>query len=137
MVRFVRQIFRIFSSLRFAVVIITGIAVSLAIGTFLESFYDTRTANYYVYKSLGFQGLLFGLGVTIFCVAMSRYPWRKSHTPFLLAHLGILILLAGSWVTQRHGLDGSMQITESESRSTVDFESEVLAISDDSKVRLF
>lgn len=127
--------FRFFSSLKLAVVVILGIALSLAIGTVLESVYDTRTAQYWLYRSPWLYSLLILLGVNIFCVALSRLPWKKKHIPFLLAHCGILILLAGSWITQRAGLDGSMRITEGESTSAVDLESASFVVWENEKVQ--
>ncbi|WP_218244363.1 hypothetical protein, partial [Pseudomonas sp. FW305-20] len=43
-------------------------------------------------------------------VAFSRLPWRKQHVGFLITHLGIIVLLLGSFITQRRGVDGSMMI---------------------------
>lgn len=130
------KIFRFFSSLKFAVLTIAGIAIALAAGTLLESYYDTRTASYFVYRAFWFQLLLTFLGINILFVALSRWPWRKLHIPFLLAHAGILILLAGSWITQRSGLDGTMRITEGDTVGAVDFEDEILAFSDERGVKV-
>jgi len=130
-------IYRQLISLRFAVLLIVAIAASLASGTLLESYYDTRTASHIVYRSPWFQLLLLTLGLCILFVALSRLPWKKRHLPFLLAHLGILILLFGSWLTQKKGLDGQLRVTEGETASSVDFESELLAVSDDQEVKVF
>ena len=81
-------LFDFFASLKLAVIVLLGFAASLATGTILESQYDTATAQYYVYRSPWFFGLLGLLGVNIFFAAMSRYPWKGRHTPFILAHIG-------------------------------------------------
>src|SRR4051812_21722394 len=81
----VLKLFRLLSSLKLAVMVILGLAISLSTATILESLYDTPTAQYWVYRSLWFYCLLGGLGANIFFVAMSRYPWKKKHIPFLLA----------------------------------------------------
>ena len=96
-----KVVVRILSSLRLAVILLIGITASLAAGTFLESFYDTRTARYWVYDAIWFHALLALLGLLILTVALTRVPWKKRHIPFLLAHLGIILLLVGSWVTKR------------------------------------
>ncbi len=127
-------IFRILCSLKLAVIVILAIAASIATGTVLESLYDISTSQYWVYRSFWFHGLLFLLGLEIFCVAMSRYPWKSSHIPFLLAHAGIIILLFGAWLTDRYGLDGSLRISESELGSAVDVSVNQLVISDHSSV---
>ncbi len=128
------RLFRMLCSLKLAVLIILSLAIALATATILESVYDTQTAQYWVYRSLWFHLLLSSLGVNIFCVAVSRYPWKKHHIPFLLAHLGILILLAGSWITERAGIDGSLRVTEGETASVVELDSSALLVSDSSRV---
>src|SRR5690242_4235204 len=113
---------RLLASLKLAVVLLLGITASLAAATFIESLNDTRTAQYWVYKSWWFSALLLLLGVNILAVALSRIPWKPKHTPFLLAHLGILILLTGSFLTQKYGLDGNLRITEGETTNVVELE---------------
>lgn len=120
-------------SLRFAVMVILALAVSLAAGTFLESAYDTATAQYWVYRAPWFYGVLSLLGLNILFVALSRLPWKPRHTPFLLAHLGILLLLLGSWLTFRLGLDGMLRIGEGNSESVVEVDSPTLILSSGEK----
>ncbi len=118
------------ASLRFAVILLVTLAASLAGATVLESIYDTRTAQYWVYRSFWFEALLALLGWNIFSVAMSRWPWRRSHLPFLTAHLGILILLGGSALTQLRGIDGQMRIVEGERTNQVELDDHYLAVFD-------
>ncbi len=108
------KLFRFFSSLKLAVLVLSGLAISLAVATFVESLTDIATGRYWVYRSSWFYGILTLLGINIFAVAVSRYPWKRKHTPFLMAHLGILMVLSGSFVTFRWGLDGSLVLREGE-----------------------
>jgi hypothetical protein len=125
------KVFRFLASLKLAVVVLLTLALALAVGTVLESLYDTPTAQYWVYRAFWFRTFLLGLlAVNIFTVALSRYPWKPKHTPFLMAHLGILLLLVGAWLTDRVGLDGTMRITEGEVSSTVEVDVPLLAVSD-------
>ena len=128
------RLFDLLCSLKLAVIVILGFAASLATGTILESLYDTPTAQYYVYKSLWFHVLLATLGINIFCVAISRWPWKPRHTPFLLAHLGILMLLGGSWVTEKFGLDGSVRVAEGESVNVVELDENSLVLTDATEI---
>ncbi len=130
-----QRVFISLCSLKLAVLVILAIAVSLATATILESVYDTATAQYWVYRSGWFHGVLGLLGINIFCVAISRWPWRVKHVPFLLAHLGILILLFGSWRTEQFGIDGSLRISEGESASAVELDEASLVIVEGEKVR--
>jgi hypothetical protein len=130
-----KKIFRFFASLKLAVVVLFLLTASLATATFLESAYDTPTAQYYVYKSFFFYFILLMLGVNIICSAFSRYPWKKRHAPFLLAHIGIIMMLVGSWLTQHYGLDGNLRITEGETSGTVELDNAALLIMDKNDVK--
>lgn len=130
-----KRIFWALCSLKLAVIVIFSLAVALAVGTILESTYDTPTSQYWVYQSVFFHFILGLLGVNIFCVAISRYPWKKNHIPFLMAHLGILILLAGSWISELRGVDGNLRVTEGESSSVIEMDSSSLIISEKNEVR--
>lgn len=124
-------------SLKLAVFVVLGLALSLIISTTLESKYDTATAQYFVYRSTAFHYLLLLLGLNIFFVAVSRYPWKRHHAAFLCAHSGILLLLAGAWVTERFGLDGSMRIAEGEQQSVVEIDEPTLFLADGAQVKTF
>ncbi|MBU6152858.1 MAG: cytochrome c biogenesis protein ResB [Bdellovibrionales bacterium] len=124
------KIWSILISLKLAVLVIASLAVTLAIATILESKHDTRTAQYFVYRAGWFYVLLSLLGLNILAVALSRLPWKKKHTPFLLAHAGILMILSGSWLTYVNGVDGVIRIGEGEVNSTVELDQFVLMMRD-------
>ena len=135
LIKFFDKIFDLLSSLKLAVLVIFVLAGSLGVATFIESLYDTATAQFWIYRSQWFHFILALLAVNIFCVAVSRLPWKKKHIPFLLAHLGILILLMGSWITERVGLDGNMRVSEGESTSIVELDTASLILSEESRVQ--
>ena len=120
------KIWSILISLRLAVAVIASLAITLAVATTIESQYDSKTAQYYVYQATWFYCLLTLLGLNILAVALSRLPWKKKHTAFLMAHAGILMILTGSWLTYSLGLDGSLRISENEISSTVELDQHVL-----------
>lgn len=127
------RLFWFLASLKLAVIDLLGLAFSLAAGTIIESVHDTPSAQYWVYRSPWFKLLLVMLGVNILAVALSRWPWKKKHTAFLMAHAGILILLFGSWLTDRFGLDGMLRVTEGETSGAVEFDTPILVVSDPSQ----
>jgi hypothetical protein len=129
------KIFGFLSSLKVAVVIVLLLAAALSTGTVLESVYDTPSAQYWVYRALWFKLLLSSLGVNIFAVMVDRWPWKKQHLPFLLAHIGILVLLAGSWTTDKFGLDGMMRVTEGQTEGVVELSEASLVVVEGDKVR--
>jgi len=108
------RFFEFLSSLKLAVVVILVLALFLGVATFLEASYDTPTAQYFVYDAWFFKAWLGLLGANILAVVIQRYPWKKRHFSFLLAHFGILILLLGSWITHELGVDGTLRVSEGE-----------------------
>lgn len=124
------RIFKFLCSLKLAVVVLSALTLSLVVATFIESAADTPTAQYYVYRSFWFFGLLGVLGVIILCVALSRLPWKPKHGPFLSAHAGILLVLAGSLITYRAGIDGSIRLKEGHPNALVELSEHRLTIVD-------
>ncbi len=133
--RFFTSTFRFLASLKLAVVVMIGLTLAMIAATFIEAETDTATAQYYIYRAIWFYGLLFLLGVNIFVVAVSRWPWRRHHAAFLLAHAGILLLLAGSWVTYQYGIDGMMRIEENQQSGIVEVNEPQLVFSEGDRVR--
>lgn len=109
-----RALFGFLSSLKLAVIVILSLAAVLAVGTFYESLHDTDTAKHYVYGTWWFTAILGVLGINVLFAALSRWPWKRHHIGFLVTHLGILILLAGSLLTLIEGYEGQMILAEGE-----------------------
>src|SRR5690606_40040941 len=57
------------------------------------------------------------LAVNLAAVMVDRLPWKRRHFSFLMAHIGILMLLGGSLLTRNLGIDGIMRLGISETRS--------------------
>ncbi len=119
MSRIFKSIFNFLASLKLAVIVILGLAYVLALGTIYESLYGTPIAKEKVYGTVWFSVLLLFLGINVFCAALSRYPWKKHHTGFVITHLGIITILIGSFITQKWGVDGSMALAEGEAGDRV------------------
>ena len=109
-----RKLGRFLASLKLAVIVIASLATALATATVLESLYDTATARFYVYRATWFSLILVALAVNLAAVMVDRWPWKRHHAAFLLAHIGILMILGGGWITSRWGLDGTMTLQEGE-----------------------
>jgi hypothetical protein len=111
---FDNPVFKFMSSIKLALPMILLVSVLLASGTIVESKYSTAVAKRFVYGTWWFNLTLLLLGLNVFCSAISRYPWKKHQTGFVITHLGILIILAGSLITQQFGLDGQIALNEGE-----------------------
>lgn len=123
-------VFKFFSSLKLAVISILTLAAVLTYGTIVESFYGMRGAHHLVYGTWWFMGVLVMLGLNVLCAALSRYPWKRHQTGFVITHLGILTLLFGSFLTQRFGLDGNLPVVEGGKNNDVILNDLVLFIQD-------
>jgi hypothetical protein len=132
--KIIRALWKVLISLKFAVVVMVILTTAMVAATFIESLYDFQTALFYVYRTWWFYATLGALGTLIFCVAMSRLPWQKKHIPFLMAHLGILLLLYGSWLTDRFGVDGMLSVDEGLSESAVEINEPLLVLADGQNV---
>jgi hypothetical protein len=107
------------ASLRLAVVVILALAGTCAFATFYEMKHGTPAAQRDIYMTWWFALILALLGANIFFAMVKRYPFRSHHTGFVIAHVGILILLAGSLVSLHRGLDSNMAIVEGETTDRV------------------
>lgn len=107
-----KGLFKFFSSLKLAVFSLLLLSAVLAYATIVGSYYGMRGSQIVVYQRWWFGGVLFLLGLNVFCAAMIRFPWKAKQTGFVLTHLGIIVLLIGSFVTQQFGIDGNLPVPE-------------------------
>lgn len=111
---------KFFASLKLAVMVILSLAVISAIGTITEAKYnDAQVAQKLVYHSVWMYIILGALIVNLVGVMIDRWPWKQHHMGFVLAHIGIIILLFGSWLTKKYGVDGSMAFEIGETAKSV------------------
>lgn len=108
-----RKVIKFFASLNLAVLIIAILAVLISIGTFVESRYDAWTAKNLVYSSVWMYLTLGTLVTSLIAVIIDRWPWQPRHASFILAHVGIIIILFGSLLTQLYGIDGTIRLPRS------------------------
>jgi ResB-like family len=113
------RIFDGLASLRLAVVVMVTLGSTCAYATFYEMNHGTPAVQRDIYQTRGFAFLLGLLGVNIFSVMMKRYPWKEHHVGFVMAHIGILTLLAGSLISLHRGLDSNMPLYEGETTDRV------------------
>ncbi len=97
------------ASLSLAVFILISLAVISAVGTIIESKYDATAASKWVYRTPWMMAVMVLLAVNLTAVMIDRWPWKKRHIPFLLAHIGIIILQVGALLSMKWGLDGTIR----------------------------
>jgi hypothetical protein len=104
------SVFQFFASLKLAVVLLAVLIVAAIAGTLYESSFDAKVARAYVYGAPWFNFWLVLLAVNLTASALSRWPWRKHHAAFLITHLGIITLLAGSLIGRIWGIEGTITL---------------------------
>ena len=112
-------VFRFLSSVRLAVPLLVVVASAILAGTITESRYNAEYAKMVVYDTPWFIGLFFLLAINITFAALSRIPYKKIHTGFVITHVGMIVLMIGSWMTYQDGIDGSLSVQEQTSSSSV------------------
>src|SRR3954453_22998860 len=107
-------VFRFFASLKLAVILLAVLIVGAIAGTLYESTFDAKVARAYVYGAPWFNLWLIFLAANLLVSAFSRWPWRKHHVAFLVTHLGIITLLAGSLIGRIWGVEGTITLFKGE-----------------------
>ncbi|MBP9674709.1 MAG: cytochrome c biogenesis protein ResB [Bacteriovoracaceae bacterium] len=114
--------------LKFAVIIMASFILAMIWGTFTESWHGTEYASALIYKSPLFLLLLLFLFISIFMAALLRLPLQKRLYGFYTVHLGLLILLTGSFLTFIIGIDGTLILNPESFQKEVQLSSYNLAI---------
>jgi len=115
-------------SLLVAVLLLMAIAGVLAWGTLYEQRFGTAAVQRFVYHAWWFQALLGFLALNLTMAALQRWPWRLPHAPFLLAHVGIILILIGGIIGGRFGIDGQLIIPEGQAERVLQLQSNVLVV---------
>ena len=123
------HVVRLLGSLRMAVPLLLAIAGVLAWGTFYEARFGTAAVQQAVYRAWWFQGLLAFLALNLAVAALERFPWQRRHVPFVLAHIGIILMLIGGVLGGRFGIEGQLIIPEGQARRSLELPQNVLVIS--------
>ncbi len=105
---------RVCGSPQTAVVLLVLLAAVLAAATILEATRGRELAQWLVYTSPWFLGLLGLLGWHILAATLLRWPGRRQHIGFFVTHAGLLVLLVGAMTTFQYGIEGQITLREGE-----------------------
>ena len=109
-----KQIQSFVFSTRLMAVLFIGMAVAMAFGTFIESWYSTETARIWIYNAWWFEAIMVFFLIN-FIGNIKRYnllKWEK--WPVLLLHLAWILIIFGAFITRYFGFEGMMPIREGE-----------------------
>ncbi len=108
-----KRLWRFLGSIWFAVPLLLVAASVVIAGTFIESSSGSHeVAAGWIYAHPLFNLLLALFFVNILVSALHRYPWKRRHVPFLLTHLGLLMVIGGTMTKNIFGLQGHMILHE-------------------------
>lgn len=107
-----RGTFRLLASLQLGLALLVTLAALLAWATLLEAKQGREFAQWYVYGSRWFVGLLAVLGANILAATLIRFPWRWRQLGFVVTHAGLLVLLGGAILTFFLGIEGQIVLQE-------------------------
>lgn len=88
-------------------------AMGVIAGTVLESKTQSHgVAEDWIYHNPLFQVLLGGYFINILLSTLSRYPFKKPHIPFIITHIGLLMIISGVFIKSIAGTQGQIQLVE-------------------------
>lgn len=111
--KIIKSLFHFLGGIQLAITLIAIVAIIVIIGTVIES----RTSSHlfaarWTYENPVFLFLLFLFFINILFSALRRWPFKKHHLPFLITHLGLLMMISGTMIKNRIGLQGQLTVWE-------------------------
>ena len=105
-------------STRFTAILFILFPLSMAIGTFIESYYNTTTAKILIYNAWWFEVMMvfFVINFTLNIKRYNLLSFKK--WPVLLLHISWILIILGAGVTRYIGFEGVMPIRENSSSNT-------------------
>lgn len=111
--KIIKALFHFLGGIYLAIALISTAAITVITGTILESKTDSHLlAASWTYENPLFFFLLALFFVNILFAALRRWPFKKRHIPFLITHLGLLMIIGGTMIKNRFGLQGQLTVWE-------------------------
>ena len=104
--------FRFVGSLTLGICLLSVLLVLMALGTFIESDYGSNVAKFVIYGNSLFHALMGLLALNLVFSILVRLPRGWYSIPFLTAHIGILVLLFGCYLTWKQGTEAQITLPE-------------------------
>ncbi|CUI16414.1 putative membrane protein [Candidatus Protochlamydia naegleriophila] len=116
----IKRCFHFLGGIYLAIVLIGAFAAIVVAGTIIESYTDSHLyAAEWTYQSPFFHMLLWLLFINILFAALRRWPFKPRHIPFLITHLGLLMVIGGTIIKQRTGIQGNLNLWEGSANQTL------------------
>lgn len=122
MKRLLKTLFHFLGGLTLALMLLSTVAICVIVGTILESKTDSHLyAADSIYAHPLFFLLLGAFFINILFAALRRWPFKRRHIPFLITHLGLLMVIGGTIAKNWIGTQGSMTVVEGSGSQTLFF----------------
>jgi ResB-like family len=99
-------------SIKLAIPVLVVVTGAMIVGTFIESKHDGATARALVYGSGWFIALMVLVCVILVAAVITRYPWRRRHTGFIVVHASLITLIAGGFWSLFERVEGQLWLQE-------------------------
>jgi cytochrome c-type biogenesis protein CcsB len=106
-------------SLPFTGVLLVIFGVAMAVATFIENDFGTRSAKALVYNARWFEFVLFLLFINLIGSIFRQKMYRKEKLAIFLFHISFIFILLGAAITRYISYEGNMHIREGESSQAI------------------
>ena len=107
------NLFRFFTSYKFALCLLFILAAGAGVATFLESIYDTQTAKILVYEARWHECVMSALALCLLGIIIKTKMWRRFGS-FVL-HAAFIVIFIGAALTRYLGAEGVLHVRAGES----------------------
>lgn len=106
------KIFSFLFSTRLMAFLFLTFALTMGIGTFIESYYNTDTARVWIYNAWWFEAIMVFFMIN-FAGNVKRYQlYKKEKWATLLLHVSFVFIIFGAFITRYVSYEGMMPIRE-------------------------
>ena len=101
--------------IEFTLIIVPLAAIFALIGSLVESSSGSHLlSNIWAYHHPIFKLILFSFFLNILISALNRWPFQKKHLPFLMTHLGLLLIILAEFIKEKSAPKAYIEISEGE-----------------------
>jgi cytochrome c biogenesis protein ResB len=100
------------TSLELTIVLLVLLALGLVFGTVIEAQEGLQAAIDKVYQSPLYDAIIALFGVNLVACTIKRYPYQMHQAPWLLTHVGIVIILIGAVYGRNGQEEGTLFLVE-------------------------
>ncbi|MGP1561965.1 MAG: cytochrome c biogenesis protein CcsA [Helicobacteraceae bacterium] len=109
-----KPLFNGFLSFAFILAMLFVLALGAGVATFIEKYYTSDVAKYFVYNAHWYEAVMILLAVSIIGVICRFRLWRKPGMFFL--HFGFVVILIGAGLTRYFGQEGILHLAQGETK---------------------